>query len=105
LTITPIIGLHSLAVRIYLPRQETTNLMSFLSSLAREGVLAGYSYIQLDPATQMTQTFGFKAYSDSSGWQYDNRDYLQAVSTLVSKWSKLEAEPASAEATAPPAVQ
>jgi DNA-binding Lrp family transcriptional regulator len=105
LTITPVLGLHSLAVRIYLPRQETTHLMNFLSSLARKEVLAGYSFIQLDPATQLTQTFAFKYYSDDSGWHYDNREYLQGITSLVSKWSKPEPEQATIEAPAPPAVQ
>jgi DNA-binding Lrp family transcriptional regulator len=105
LTITPVLGLHSLAVRIYLPRQETTHLMNFLSSLARKEVLAGYSFIQLDPSTQLTQTFAFKYYSDDSGWQYDNREYLQGITSLVSKWSKPEPEQATIEAPAPPAVQ
>ncbi len=105
LTITPIVGLHSLAVRIYLPRQEMGNLMSFLSSLARDGVLAGYSYIQLDPSTQLTQTFSYKTYTDEAGWHYDNREYLQSVTNLVSKWSKLEAEERTAQPTATIAVQ
>jgi DNA-binding Lrp family transcriptional regulator len=105
LTITPIIGLHSLAVRIYLPRQEMTNLMNFLSSLAGEEVLAGYSYIQLDPATQLTQTFSYKTYTDGTGWHYDNREYLQSVTNLVSKWSKLEAEQTTVQATATAGVQ
>ena len=105
LTITPVLGLHSLAVRIYLPRQETTHLMNFLSSLARKEVLAGYSFIQLDPTTQLSQTFAFKYYSDDSGWQYDNREYLQGITSLVSKWSKPEPEQATIEATVPPAVQ
>src|SRR5213594_804474 len=105
LTITPIVGLHSLAVRIYLPRQEMGNLMSFLSSLARDEVLAGYSYIQLDPSTQLTQTFSYKTYTDEAGWHYDNREYLQSVTNLVSKWSKLEAEQSTAQPTATIAVQ
>ncbi len=95
LTITPIMGLHSLAVRIYLPRQEMTNLMTFLSTLAREEVLAGYSYLQLDPSTQLTQTISYKTYADGTGWHYDNREYLQSVTNLVSKWSKLEVEQAT----------
>ena len=90
LTLTPIIGLHSLAVRIYLPRQEMANLMSFLSTLARDDILAGYSYVVLDRSTQLTQTFSYKTYNDESGWDYDNREYLQAVANLVSKWSKVE---------------
>ncbi|HYY92241.1 MAG TPA: Lrp/AsnC family transcriptional regulator [Candidatus Dormibacteraeota bacterium] len=104
LTITPIVGLHSLAIRVYLPRQETTNLMNFLSTLAKEEVLAGYSYVQLDRSTQLSQTFAWKSYSDESGWQYDNREYLQTVNTLLSKWSKLEAEQTAPEATATIAV-
>jgi len=105
LNITPIMGLHSLAVRIYLPRQEMTNLMTFLSSLARDEITAGYSYLHLDPATQLTQTFSYKTYSDESGWEYDNRDYLQAITSLVSKWTKVEAEPVQYQATSAMAVQ
>jgi DNA-binding Lrp family transcriptional regulator len=92
LTITPMLGLNSLAVRIFLPRQQMTHLLSFLSSLARDEVLAGYSYVQLDPATHIDQTFSYKTYSDESGWKYDNREYLQAVTGLLSKWSKFEEE-------------
>lgn len=94
LTLTPIIGLHSLAVRIYLPRQEMTNLMSFLSTLARDDILAGYSYVVLDRSTQLTQTFSYKTYNDESGWEYDNREYLQVVANLVSKSSKIEEQAA-----------
>ena len=105
LTMTPIMGLHSLAVRIYLPRQEMTNLMTFLSSLAREEILAGYSYLQLDPSTQLTQTISYKTYADGTGWHYDNREYLQSVANLVSKWSKLEAEQASQQTSIPLTVE
>ena len=99
ITITPVLGLNSLDLRIYLPRQEMTNLMSFVSSLARDEVLAGYSYVHLDPSTQLTQTISYKTYADETGWHYDNREYLQSVTNLVSKWSKLEAEKASPQAT------
>ena len=34
----------------------------------------------------------YKTYADGTGWHYDNREYLQSVASLVSKWSKLEAE-------------
>ena len=105
LTMTPIMGLHSLAVRIYLPRQEMTNLMTFLSSLAREEILAGYSYLQLDPSTQLTQTISYKTYADGTGWHYDNREYLQSVANLVSKWSRLEAEQASQQTSIPLTVE
>ncbi len=102
LGITPILGLHSLSVRIYIPRQEVTNLMTFISALARDEVLVGYSYIFLDRATQITQTFAYKTYTDETGWHYDNRDYLQAVNGLVSKWSKLEAgQPSIKTSTVP----
>lgn len=91
LTLTPIMGLHSLAIRVYLPRQEMNNLVAFLSSLAKDEILAGYSYLQLDP-NAITQTISYKTYADETGWHYDNREYLQSVTNLVSKWSKLEAE-------------
>lgn len=99
LTITPILGLNSLSVRVFLPRQQVSYLMTFLSSLARDGVLAGYSLLQLDTATQLHQTFSFKTYTDESGWHYDNREYLQTVANLATKISKPEVEPAPITST------
>ena len=95
LTITPIRGLNSVTVRIYLPRQEMNNLLSFMSTLAREGILAGYSYLQLDPVTQQAQTFAYKDYADETGWHYDNREYLREVVETLTNWPKLEAKEAT----------
>ncbi|HEX4921406.1 MAG TPA: winged helix-turn-helix transcriptional regulator [Candidatus Bathyarchaeia archaeon] len=92
LTITPIRGLNSIALRVYIPRQEMNNLLGFFSSLAREDVLANYSFVQLDPATQQSQTFSYKTFEDETGWKYDNRAYLQEVSTSLANWQKRPAE-------------
>ena len=105
LNITPLIGLHSIALRIYIPRQEMTNLLTFLSSLARDDVLAAYSYVHLDPATQESQTFYYKTYTDGSGWHYDNREYLLAVTNLLSKRPKLEVEQTTVQMSPAPAVE
>jgi DNA-binding Lrp family transcriptional regulator len=94
LMITPIRGLNSITVRVYLPRQEMNNLLGFFSTLAREGILASYSYLQLDPATQQSQTFSYKTYEDDTGWKYDNREYLQEVVSALSNWQKRPAEEA-----------
>jgi DNA-binding Lrp family transcriptional regulator len=99
-SITPIRGLNSFTVRIYIPRQQTNNLLGLFSSLAREGVLAGYSYLQLDPSTQETMTFSYKTYADGTGWHYDNRAYLQEVAEKAASWSKREVEHVAVEATA-----
>lgn len=94
LMITPVRGLNSIAVRVYIPRQEMNNLLGFFSTLARDGILASYSYVQLDPATQQSQTFSFKTYEDETGWKYDNREYLQEVVTAVANWQKRPSEEA-----------
>ncbi len=99
--ITPIRDLNSITVRIYILRQETNNLLDFLSSLTRDGILTAYSYLQLDPSTQQSQGFGYKAYEDGSGWHYDNREYLEAVTRLVSNWSKNKAEQTAAQVAVP----
>jgi DNA-binding Lrp family transcriptional regulator len=98
ISLTPIKDLNSITVRIYIPRQETNNLLAFLSALTRDGILTAYSYLQLDPSTQQGQTFAYKLYDDVSGWHYDNREYLQAVSGIVSNWLKRETEQVSTEA-------
>ena len=94
LMITPIRGLNSIAVRAYLPRQEMNNVLGFFSTMAREGLLASYSYVQLDPTTQQSQTFSYKTYEDDTGWKYDNREYLQEVASALSNWQKRPAEEA-----------
>ena len=94
LMMTPIRGLNSIALRTYLPRQEMNNLLGFLSSLARDELLANYSYVQLDPATQQTMTISYKTYEDDTGWHYDNREYLQEVAAALSNWQKRPAEEA-----------
>lgn len=98
ISITPIKGLDSITVRIYIPRQETNNLLAFLSALTREDVLTAYYYLQLDPSTQQGQTFAYRFYDDVSGWHYDNREYLHAASGIVSNWLKRETEQVSTEA-------
>lgn len=92
ISITSIKGLDSITLRIYIPRQETNNLLSFLSALTRDDVLTAYHYLQLDPSTQQGQTFAYKFYEDVSGWHYDNREYLQAVGRTVSNSLKRETE-------------
>ena len=90
---SPVNGLNSLTSRIYIPRSEIGNLMTLISHLARDGILTGYHYSEIDPATIQTQTFGFKAYDDDTGWRYDNRAYLGSLDNLLSTWPKSESAP------------
>lgn len=99
LTISPLKGLNSTNVRVYIPRVELNNLMTFLSLLVKDNILTSYSYLQLDPMTLMTSSFGYRDYNDETGWFYDNRKYLVAVDNLLSNWPRREAE-----ATTPPAI-
>jgi DNA-binding Lrp family transcriptional regulator len=100
LTYSRIMGLNSLAARIYIPRRETINLLTFLSSLVKDGVLATYSYMQLEPLTIQAQTFAYKDYDDQSGWQYDNHRYLETLDNLTANWSKRETETLTPQAIA-----
>lgn len=92
-TITPFEGRPSLAVRTYLPRSQMSNLRGLLASLAKDGILSGYSYLTLDQSTQENQTFAFKYYSDELGWQYDNKEYSQRAEELAAGQWKRQAEP------------
>lgn len=105
MTITPIRGLNSLTVRIFIPRQEASNLFDFLSRLAGEGILTGYSYLHLDPSTLRTRTIAYTYYTDESGWRYDNRQYLQTAASLVAGKPKLEAEQTSVQSRPPLSLQ
>lgn len=88
-----IAGLNSMTVRIYLPQVEASNLLAFLSILVSKGVLSNYSCLAIDTMTIQSQTFSYKEYDDSKGWNYDSREYLKAVDNLLPKWTKTEIEP------------
>jgi len=92
LSYSRILGLNSIAARIYIPARETINLLTFLSSMVKEGVLSTYYYMQLEPLTIQAQTFAYKDYDDKSGWRYDNRTYLETLDNLTTNWSKRETE-------------
>lgn len=81
-----------MTTRLYLPRNEVSNLYTFLSLLVSKGVLTGYSYSAIDPMTIQAQTFAYKDYDDDSGWKYTGREYLKAVDNLMPKWTKTEIE-------------
>jgi DNA-binding Lrp family transcriptional regulator len=89
---SPITGLNSITTRLYLPRSEVSNLYTFLSLLVSKGVLTNYSYIVIDPLTIQAQAFAYKNYNDDSGWNYDSREYLKAVDSMVPKLTKPEIE-------------
>ena len=89
---SPITGLNSITSRLYLPRNEVSNLHTFLSLLVSKGVLTSYSYLVIDPMTIQAQTFAYKDYNDDSGWNYASREYLRAVDNLVPKLTKAEME-------------
>ena len=93
-------GLNSLTSRIYIPRTEIGNLMTLVSHLARDGILTGYHYSEIDPATIQVQTFAFKYYDDANGWRYDNRGYLGSLDNLLSTWPKNESPPTFLEPAA-----
>ena len=88
-----IAGLNSMTVRIYLPQVEASNLLAFLSILVSKGVLSNYSCLAIDTMTIQSQTFSYKEYDDSKGWNYDSREYLKVVDNLLPKWTKTEIEP------------
>ena len=81
-------------------RSEIRNLMTLISHLARDGILTGYHYSEIDPTTIQTQTFAYKYYDDKTGWRYDNRAYLGSLDNLLSTWPKSESPPAFLEASA-----
>src|SRR5438046_2013376 len=89
---SPITGLNSITTRLYLPRNEVSNLHTFLSLLVSKGVLTSYSYLVIDPMTIQAQTFAYKDYSDDSGWNYASREYLKTIDNLMPKWNKTEIE-------------
>jgi DNA-binding Lrp family transcriptional regulator len=88
LTYTRIKGMESIAARVYIPTMETRNLLSTLSRLVHDNLLANYSHVQLYSDSLLWSTFGYKDYNDKTGWFYDNRKYLQEAEGLVKNWEK-----------------
>jgi DNA-binding Lrp family transcriptional regulator len=93
LNFSPVNGLNSLTCRIYIPRPEITNLMTLISHLAKDGILTGYHYSEIDPTTIQTQTFAYKYYDDIHGWRYENRAYLGSLDNLLSAWPSSQSRP------------
>ena len=93
-------GLNSLTSRIYIPRSEITNLMTLISHLARDGILTGYHYSEIDPTTIQTQTIAYKHYDDNTGWRYDNRAYLGSLDNLLAAWPGSQSRPTFLETAA-----
>jgi DNA-binding Lrp family transcriptional regulator len=87
-TLSRVQGSTSIAVRMYLPRTEMNNLLTMLSALSRTGVLAGFTYVLLDPMTIRTQTFSYELYEDSAGWRYDNMEYFEQLRKVSSAFDK-----------------
>src|SRR5437660_10090273 len=76
---SPITGLNSITTRLYLPRNEVSNLHTFLSLLVSKGVITSYSYLVIDPMTIQAQTFASKDYNDDSGWTYESGESIKAA--------------------------
>ncbi len=76
----------SLSLRAYLPREEMSNFLQFLSALTRRGVLDGFYLLILEPMSIQAQTLGYKAYSDDLGWHYDGREHLRELRNLTGKF-------------------
>jgi hypothetical protein len=88
LTLSRVEAANSIAVRMYLPRTQMSNLLTLLSALSRRGVLTGFTYVLLDPMTIRTQTFAYKFYEDSTGWCYNNVEYFEELRKVSSAFDK-----------------
>ncbi|TMI15530.1 Lrp/AsnC family transcriptional regulator [Candidatus Bathyarchaeota archaeon] len=89
-TLSRVEGSNSIAVRMYLPRAEMNNLLTMLSALSRTGVLAGFTFVMLDPMTIRAQTFSYEFYEDNTGWRYDNLEYFEQLRRVSSAFDKEE---------------
>ena len=78
-------GRHSLTARAYVPRAEMNSFLQFLSSLTRRRILDGFFILVLEPLSILRQTLGYKAYSDTSGWSFDNREHVRELRNLMGK--------------------
>jgi DNA-binding Lrp family transcriptional regulator len=87
-TLSRVEGSNSIAVRMYLPRTEMSNLLAMFSTLSRKRVLTGFTYVLLDPMTIRAQTFAYKFYEDSTGWRYDNLEYFEELKKVSSAFSR-----------------
>jgi DNA-binding Lrp family transcriptional regulator len=91
MTLSRVQGTNSISARMYLPRAQMNNLLTMLSALSRIGVLAGFTYVLLDPMTIRTQTFGYRAYEEGTGWHYDNLEYFEQLKKVSTAFDKEDA--------------
>jgi hypothetical protein len=88
MTLSRVEGTSQMAVRMYLPRAQMNNLFTMLSAMSRQGILAGFTYVLLDPMTIKGQTFAYKYFEDGTGWRYDNLAYFDQLRKLSSTFDK-----------------
>ncbi len=77
-------GTNSITSRVYLPRGEMNNLITLVSTLIRRGVLNNSTFLWLDSATILNQTFSYTFWTDENGWAYDNRESKDKLQGLLS---------------------
>lgn len=88
LNVSQMKGLTSLVARVYLPRGEMNNLITFMTALAQNGIITNFTYMWLDSATLNAQTFGFKKYREKGEWYYSNNDYGITLHNLLGSFGK-----------------
>jgi DNA-binding Lrp family transcriptional regulator len=85
LVVAKVLQRNALLVRTYIPETQLGNMFTFLSNLAKAGVLTSYSPIRLNLAGRMTQTISYELYDDGSGWMLNIRNNISALTKLAGK--------------------
>lgn len=83
LGVSKVLRKEALMVRSYILQNQTASMFSFLSAMARSGILETYSSVRLDLAHRETQTISNELFDTEKGWTFDLKKSLSELSKLA----------------------
>jgi DNA-binding Lrp family transcriptional regulator len=83
LGVSKVLRQNTLLVRTYTLQTQVPSLFTFLSQMAREGVLESYSAVRQDFIEREVQTISYELFEQDQGWIFDLKQNLAELSKLA----------------------
>ena len=83
LSVSKVLRKNSLMVRTYTLQNQVSSMFSFLSAMAREGMLESYSSVRQDFTRREVQTISYELFDEEKGWTFNLNKCLSELSKLA----------------------
>ena len=85
LSASKVLGKAALMMRTIVPRASQGKFFSFISNLAKRGLIRDYSTIRLHAEDLRRQTISYELYDNELGWRWDLNKCLSAAEDVVKR--------------------